>query len=55
MNVDTSAAEIMSVVTKLKNGKAAEVDEVIAGIIKCSGEFALEWLRKVCQVAWETG
>ena len=44
MQEDISLTEIRKGVHKLKNGKAAGVDEVYAEMIKCSGGKALEWL-----------
>ena len=42
-------------VRKLKNGKAAGKDEVTGEMIKGGGERAVNWIWKLCDMAFENG
>ena len=55
MQENISLEEVKKAVQKLKNRKAAGIDEVYAEMIRLSGERGLEWLWNVCQKAWMMG
>ena len=42
-------------VGKLKNGKAASKDEVTREIIKGGGNTVVDWIWKLCNMAFESG
>lgn len=47
--------EVVFAVRKLKNGKAAGVDEIRGEFLKCSGKAGLEWLHRILNLAWRSG
>ena len=42
-------------VGKLKNGKAVGKYDVTGEIVKGGGELVIEWIWKLCNVAFESG
>ena len=42
-------------VGKLKNGKATGKDEIRGEIIKGGGDRVLEWIWRLCNMAYESG
>ncbi len=39
----------------MKNGKAAGVDGIMAEMLKYGGKTVVEWMHKICGLAWEEG
>ena len=48
-------AEVEVRVGKLKNGKAEDKDEIIGEIIRGEGDRAVDWIWRVCNMAFESG
>ena len=49
-----SRSEIEFIVKKkMKNGKAAGVDEIVVEMIKAAGAIGIDWLSRVIQAAWK--
>ena len=48
-------AEVEVRVGKLKNGKAAGKDEITGEIIKGGGDRVVDWIWRLCNMAFETG
>ena len=42
-------------VRKLKNGKAASKDEITGEMIKSGGDKVVDWIWKLCKMAFESG
>ena len=40
---------------KLKNGKAAGEDEITGGIVKDGGDRVVNWILRLCNMAFESG
>jgi len=47
--------EVREVIGNLKNGKAAGVDGLTAEILKYGGGAVIEWMHKICDLAWKEG
>ena len=47
--------EVAKAIGNLKNGKAAGVDGITAEMLKYGGETVIEWMHKICGMAWEEG
>ena len=45
--------EVVEAIANLKNGKAAGVDGISAEMLKYGGESIIEWMHRICQLAWE--
>ena len=52
---EITRAEVDKAIQKLKNGKAAGVDDISAEMLKYGGESVKEWMWKVCKKAFESG
>ena len=50
-----SREEVEKAINSLKIGKAAGVDGITAEMLKYGGESVIEWMHRVCQMAWEEG
>ena len=50
-----SREEVEKVVGKLRNGKAAGQDEVVAELLKYGREVVIDWLTEVIQQVWQSG
>ena len=48
-------AEVEMRVGKLKNGKAAGKDEITGEMIKGGGDRVVDWIWKLCNMAFESG
>ena len=48
-------AEVEVRVGKLKNGKAAAKDEITGEMIKGGGDRVVEWIWRLCNMAFEIG
>ena len=51
----TGRAEVEVRVGKLKNGKGAGKDEIAGEMIKGGGKRVVEWIWKLCNMAFESG
>ena len=54
-NEAISKEEVRGRVRKLKNGKAAGIDEITGEMIKNGGERVIDWIWKLCKKAFEEG
>ena len=52
---EVSREEVEKAVGKLRNGKAAGQDEVVAELLKYGGEVVIDWLTEVIQQVWRSG
>ena len=52
---EVSREEVEKAVGKLRNGKAAGQDEVVAELLKYGGEVVIDWLTEVIQQVWWSG
>ncbi len=43
--------EVNQAIKRIKNGKAAGIDGITAGMVKCGGDVITKWMVKICQVA----
>ena len=48
-------AEVEVRVNKVKNGKATGKDEIKGEIIKGGGDRVVDWIRRLCNMAFESG
>ena len=48
-----SRGEVVKAINSLKMGKAAGVDGITAEMLKYGGESVIEWMHRICQMAWE--
>lgn len=48
-------SEVLQAVKRLKNGKAAGVDEIRAELIKESGMTGVVWLHRIINLTWRSG
>ena len=48
-------AEVEVRVGKLKNGKSAGRDEITGEIIKGGGDSVVDWIWRLCNIAFESG
>ena len=48
-------AEVEVRLVKLKNGKAAGKDETTGEVIKGGGDRVVDWICKLCNMAFESG
>ena len=46
--------EVEERVKKLKKGKAAGKDEVTEEMVKCGGDVVVDWIWKLCNLAFES-
>ena len=51
----TGRAEVVVRVGRLKNGKAAGKDEITGERIKGGGDRVMNWIWRVCNMAFESG
>lgn len=47
--------EVEKVMARLKSGKAAGIDGVIAEMLKFGGEVIADWMFWICDLAWRSG
>ena len=47
--------EVRRAIERLKLGKAAGADGITAEMLKFGGEPVIEWMHKVCSLAWQEG
>ena len=52
---DITREEVVKAMDKLKNGKAAGIDDISAEMLKCGGDRVKEWMWKVCKEAFKCG
>ena len=52
---DFTAAEVATVFTGIKSGKAADEDEIRPKMLKALAGEEIFWLTRVCQIAWKYG
>ena len=52
---EVSREEVEEAVGKLRNGKAAGQDEVVAELLKYGREVVIDWLAEVIQQVWQSG
>ena len=52
---EVSREEVAKAVGKLRNGKVAGQDEVVAELLKYGGEVVIDWLTEVIQQVWRSG
>ena len=50
---DIKREEVVHAIGSLKSGKAAGVDGITAEMLKYGGESVVEWMHRICQLAWE--
>ena len=50
-----TAAEISMAIRSLKSGKAAGEDEIRPEMLKALNGTGIQWLTRVCQIAWKIG
>ncbi|MCP4337615.1 MAG: reverse transcriptase family protein, partial [Desulfobulbaceae bacterium] len=48
-------AEVSEALKKVKMGKASGIDGVCGEMLKYGGEIVIEWVWKMCRLAWEEG
>ena len=51
----TGRAQVEVSVGKLKNGKAAGKDEITGEMIKGGGDRVVDWIWRLCNMAFENG
>ena len=47
--------EVIKAIANLKNGKAAGVDGITAEMLKYGGEAIVDWMHRICALAWNEG
>ncbi|CAF4396317.1 unnamed protein product [Rotaria sp. Silwood2] len=50
-----STTEVTTAIQSLKSGKAAGVDEIRPEMLKSLKSGGVDWLTRICRVAWTTG
>ncbi|XP_055715158.1 uncharacterized protein LOC129809374 [Phlebotomus papatasi] len=50
-----SESEVLYAISKLKDGKAAGIDEIRPEMLKLMGIVGVNWLTRVIKVAWQSG
>ncbi|CAF4539469.1 unnamed protein product, partial [Rotaria sp. Silwood2] len=50
-----STTEVTTAIKSLKSGKAAGVDEIRPEMLKSLKSGGVDWLTRICRVAWTTG
>jgi hypothetical protein len=54
-NEDISESEVKNAIQRLKNGKAAGIDDVKSELLKYGGETAWMEMKVICESAWNEG
>ncbi len=55
MQREIGRSEVEKAVARLKCGKAAGMDGIIAGMLKYGGDAVVEWILVICESAWKEG
>ncbi|CAF2877141.1 unnamed protein product [Rotaria sp. Silwood2] len=50
-----STTEVTTAIKSLKSGKAAGVDEIRPEMLKSLKSGCVDWLTRICRMAWTTG
>ena len=52
---DITREEVLKALDKLKNGKAAGIDNISTEMLKFGGDCVKDWMWKICKEAFSSG